>query len=155
MLPSSIGVSFLITALLISAMPTSSQSQHPLHARTEIAKPQDTTTPVGTLVKWFRHIERMQYDSLPALLSEQFVFDGDTRVDRDAFVKMIASLGIENPRITLSDMQPNTHRNGASVTYRRLETWRKNDREYSDDERGVIVLDKRDGVWRIRYWRVH
>jgi hypothetical protein len=113
------------------------------------------TTPAGVLTRWFSHIERNQFDSLPALLSPQFLFDDEPRLDRDAFVRMIAGLGIDRPHVVLSEVRATRQGSGATVTYRRIETFTKAGTAQTGDERGTVVLDHDATGWRIRYWRTY
>jgi hypothetical protein len=111
------------------------------------------TGAAAVLVKWFDHIQRNEYDSLPQLLARGFEFRGTTETfDATSFVSMIAGLGIDHPRVTLSEVQTAPKGGGATVTYRRSESFEVRGTTRTVVERGTCEMVREGGRWRILRW---
>jgi len=107
----------------------------------------------AALTTWFAHVQRDELDSLPALLTPDFVFVSDgTRFDRKAFVAMIKALGISHPRVQLSNIV--AHRSGdvGYLVYDRVESFESRGTTKVVPETGTMVLTRRDGRWLITLW---
>ena len=110
-------------------------------------------TPEGVLRVWFHHVERNELDSLRPLLIDDFRFVSDgKRMGPAAFVSMIKSLGIRDPRVTLSNIETHEAGDVAYLVYDRNESVRAGGSTRTFPETGSVVLVRTRGNWRIAEW---
>jgi hypothetical protein len=120
---------------------------------TALACDEQSSKAPAVLETWFRHIERNEIDSLRPLLTSDFVFVSDGRTwGADAFVAMIAGLGIRNPRVRLTDVVAHERDGIAYLVYRRDETFQMGGATETVPEVGSMVLVRQRGTWQIAQW---
>ncbi len=123
------------------------------HAPPPLSSTAPDSDPARVLAAWFGHVERNELDSLTALLTDDFLFVSDGgRLGSDAFVRMIQSLGITNPRIVLSNIQTRIVGSAAYLVYDRTERFAVGGRTITAPETGLVVLVRTGEGWRIARW---
>jgi hypothetical protein len=137
----------IVLALLLTAAREARGQGHGVEARLD-------TSAAAPLRRWFRFVERDQFDSLPPLLAPDFIFESDGRTwDSPSFVAMIRGLGISHPVIELTDVETSPAERAAIVTYRRRETFQSKGNTRSVAEVGLVEMVRIKGQWTIRRWK--
>jgi ketosteroid isomerase-like protein len=130
-------------ALLVAVPRTAATAQ----ARTDFPEG------VGTLTRWFDHIQRNELDSLAGLLAPDFIFVSDgARLDAKAFVTMIKGLGISHPRVQLSNVVAHQSGDIGYLVYDRLESFESHGVTKAVPEAGSMVLKRHGAGWLIALW---